>query len=435
MNERDSEIIAALLQQCGYTITRHENNADVIIVNTCSVREKAEDKAVGKLRLLTARRKKEPGRPIIGAVGCMVQRMQSDIFRKVPGLDFALGTARLAGIAGAVANAVAGKRGFMDASGEDPGRGGDAHIGGKISAFINVLQGCNRHCSYCIVPEVRGNEWSRPAQEIIAEAAALVKGGTKEITLLGQSILSYGRADRVWDEGYTSRKGFAGPFPRLLEALNSIEGLKRLRFTSSHPSGCTDELARALSELPAVCPHVHLPVQSGSDRILELMNRGYTIAEYRAAVERLKALVPHIAVTTDIIVGFPTETKEEFGLTGRLMDEIGFDNSFIFKYSPRPGTKAFSLEDDVSAAEKLRRNHVLLEAQNRRSLVLNQRWVGKECSVLVEGPSRRNANRLTARTATNLIAVFDAFAGARPGDMATIKIIRAEAQTLYGVMR
>ena len=435
MNERDSETAAALLQQRGYTITNRENAADIIIVNTCSVRAKAEDKAVGKLRLLCARREKGPGCAVIGATGCMVQRMQAGIFRKVSGLDFALGTSRLAGIADAVDNAIAGRKPFLDAGGENPGRRGDAHLEGKISAFINVLRGCNRHCSYCIVPEVRGNEWSRPAREIIAEAVALVRNGTKEITLLGQSILSYGRANRVWDEGMFSPKGFLEPFPRLLEALNGIEGLERLRFTSSHSSGCTNELARAFAELPTVCPHIHLPMQSGSDRILKMMNRGYTVAEYRAAVERLKTLVPRIAVTTDVIVGFPTETDEDFDMTGRLMDELEFDNSFIFKYSPRPGTRASSLEDNVSAAEKLRRNHVLLEAQNRRSLALNQRWVGHKCGVLIAGPSRRNAKRLTGRTATNLIAVFDDSAGAQPGDMTTIQITRAEAQTLYGVMR
>jgi len=432
MNERDSEMISALLQRAGFAVASRENNADIIIVNTCSVREKAEDKALGKMRLLVAGRKKERKQLMVGAVGCMVQRMKNEIFRKVPGLDFALGTGRLAAVGDAIQKVLAGQRPVIDvATGKFSCETG-THLDDNISAFINILYGCNRHCSYCVVPEVRGSEWSRGAPEIISEAVELVRGGTREITLLGQSILTYGRANDVWPGGEKSKKDFKEPFPRLLEALDSISGLKRLRFTSSHPSGCTGELALCFSELPTLCPHVHLPLQSGSDRILKLMNRGYTAEEYRAAVGCLRQSIPHIAVTTDIIVGFPSETKEDFDLTRAFMDEIGFSNAFIFKYSPRPGTKAAGLKDDVSESEKLRRNHIILEEQNRHSLKMNRLLLGRECEVLVEGQSRRNPHRWSGRTGTNILAVFEKPDNYRPGDLVRIKIDRAEPQTLYG---
>lgn len=433
MNERDSEMTAVLLQRAGYQITNRESAADIIIVNTCSVREKAEDKAIGKLRLLVAGRKKWQKQLVIGAVGCMVQRMKADIFRKVPGLDFALGTAHLSAAGDAIQKVLAGQKQIIDVTLGKLNCEIDTHFEDKVSAFINVLYGCNRHCSYCVVPEVRGGEWSRAAREVIAEADELVHRGTKEITLLGQSILAYGRINEVWRDGEKSPKGFTEPFPRLLEALDSINGLKRLRFMSSHPSGCTAELVRAYAELPTVCPHIHLPLQSGSDRILKLMNRGYTTEEYRAAVARIRRSVPDIAITTDVILGFPSETKEDFDLTRAFMEEIGFSNAFIFKYSSRPGTKAAQMTDDVSESEKMRRNQVILEEQNRLSREMNQVLLGRECEVLVEGRSKRNPNRWSGRTDTNILAVFEKPDGCRPGDIIQIKINRAEAQTFYGM--
>ncbi|MDO9542821.1 MAG: tRNA (N6-isopentenyl adenosine(37)-C2)-methylthiotransferase MiaB [Kiritimatiellia bacterium] len=432
MNERDSEMTAVLLQQAGYQVTNRENSADIIIINTCSVREKAEDKALGKLRLLIAGRKNERQQLIIGAVGCMVQRLKNDIFRKVPGLDFAIGPARLAVIDNVIQKVLSDRRPLLDVSAGELICETDTHLDGKASAFINILYGCNRHCAYCVVPEVRGSERSRPAHEIISEAVGLIQKGTKEIILLGQSILAYGCANQVWEKEQKSKKGFAEPFPRLLEALDSINGLKRLRFMSSHPSGCTDEFARAYSDLPTVCPHIHLPLQSGSDRILKLMNRGYTTDEYRAAVARIRGSAPNIAITTDIIVGFPSETKEDFDMTRAIMEEIGFSNTFIFKYSSRPGTKAAEMTDDVSESEKLRRNHIILEEQNRHSLKMNQLLLGRECLVLVEGKSKRNPSRWSGRTDTNILAIFEKPADCRPGKFVQIKIDRAAAQTLYG---
>ncbi|MBU4365956.1 MAG: MiaB/RimO family radical SAM methylthiotransferase [Verrucomicrobia bacterium] len=461
MNERDSEMIAVLLQRHGYALAERESQADAVIVNTCSVRAKAEDKAIGKLRMLIAARQEHPDR-IVGVVGCMVQRLKEELFRKVPGLDFAVGThvlARVPAILAAVraglsadlsadvsgealaktealakgeALAKAGRRAILNVAPADDPYDGHTHLPGEISAFVNILFGCDRHCAYCVVPEVRGGEWSRPARDVIAEVRQLVAHGVKEVTLLGQSIMAYGRQTSVWEAADRSPRGFTEPLSRLLEALNDITGLCRLRFTSGHPCGCTAELARAFAELPAVCEHLHLPLQSASDRILQRMHRGYTAGDYRAAVRRLQAAAPRIVLSTDVIVGFPTETPEEFDMTRAFLEEIGFDNVYIFKYNPRPGTPAAQWSDDVSAKEKLRRNHALLEDQGRRSQAFHQAFVGQACEVLVEGPSLRNEARWSGRTRQNILAVFEALPLLKAGDLVMLRIAQATAQALYG---
>ncbi|MBU4200120.1 MAG: tRNA (N6-isopentenyl adenosine(37)-C2)-methylthiotransferase MiaB [Verrucomicrobia bacterium] len=434
MNERDSERIAVFLRRRGYVLTRWEAEADVIIVNTCSVREKAEDKALGKMRLLIASKEEHPDR-IVGAVGCMVQQMGRGIFRKARGLDFAVGTRRLARVPEVLEAVRAGRRPIFDV-GEEGGREDQGvHEAGRVTAFTSILFGCNRHCSYCVVPRVRGAEWSRPAADIIDEIRTLVHHGLKEVTLLGQSIMSYGRANLVWTDGYRSALGFTESLPQLLEALQGIPWLERIRFTSGHPSGCTLELIRAMAELPSVCEHLHLPLQSGSDRILDRMNRGYSAADYHNAVRRLRAALPKVAITTDVIVGFPSETLDDFEMTRALMSEIGFDNAFIFKYNPRPDTPAACWPDNVPEKEKLRRNHVLLDEQNRCCLALNQALVGNEVQVLIEGQSRRNAARWTGRTRTNKIVLIDASSALRRGDLLTVRIDNAKIQTLYGTVK
>lgn len=437
MNERDSERVAALLVKHGYEIASSEADADVIIVNTCSVREKAEDKAVGKLGLMVASRKKRPGL-VVGAMGCMAQRRKEELLRKVKGLDFVVGTSRFSSIP-AVLSAVAGGRGPVVDVLED--REDDvslaSHVAGSVSAFITILLGCNRRCAYCIVPDVRGPEWSRAGSDIIKEAETLVQNGVREITLLGQSVMSYGRRNDVWPEDYVSPGGYLEPLPRLLEALDSIPGLARIRFTSGHPSGCSEELARAMSELSSVCEHIHMAVQSGSDRILEMMGRGYSADDYRTAVARLRAAMPDIAITTDVIVGFPSETEDDFEKTRAFLQEMSFDNAFIFKYSPRPGTRAAQWDDNVSDEEKLRRNHVLLEDQDIRGSLINNRLVGRELELLVEGPSLRDKQRWCGRTRTNKTTIFekpDARDDIKPGCVVSAEINRAMPQTLYGVL-
>ena len=434
MNERDSESVAALLLAHGHEAASLETEADVIIVNTCSVRAKAEHKALGKLGLLVAGKREFPGRRV-GVMGCMAQRMKEAAFRKVPGLDFAVGTHRLANVPGILERVMKNGGPVLDAGeGEEQWEALAGHVatGSGVSRFVNILFGCSRRCSYCVVPAVRGEEWSRPAAAVMAEVKRLADSGVREITLLGQSVMSYGRAQAVWADGPVSRRGFQEPFARLLEAVNDVEGIRRIRFTSGHPSGCTDELARAMKELPAVCEHLHLPLQSGSDRILGLMRRGYAADDYRRAVERLRAAVPGMAFTTDIIVGFPTETADDFEKTRQLMEEIRFDNAFVFKYSPRPGTPAAEWSDDVPADEKARRNQVLLADLDRRAMVRHQALIGREVEVLVEGTSLRNESRWAGKTRTNMTAVFEPVDGLAPGALVRIRLTRATPQTFYG---
>ena len=432
MNERDSERMRSLLAMRGHMISDLEEGADVLIVNTCSVRAKAEEKAIGKLGLLIAAKRQNP-HLIVGAAGCMVQRMKDGIFDKVKGLDFAVGTGGLSKLCDILESVKAGNGRALDIERRsDTADTMSAHEDNGLSAFITVLEGCNRGCSYCVVPEVRGPEVSRPAHEVLREAGLLVAGGTREITLLGQSVLGYGRTNPVWEPGHVSAMGFKEPFPRLLEALCKVPGLDRIRFTSSHPSGCTDELAVAISDLDQVCEHIHLPLQSGSDRILKLMNRGYAVAQYRAAADRVRARNSGMSLTTDLIVGFPSESVDDFEMTRRLADEIGFDNAFIFKYSPRPGTLAGEFTDDVSYEEKLRRNHALLKDLDARGMQNNAKLVGTEVEVLVEGPSLRDKRRMSGRTRTNKIVVFPGEDGAGIGRLVRVLIERATPQTLYG---
>lgn len=433
MNERDTEAVGALLVRHGHSVATEESLAGLVIVNTCSVRGKAEAKALGKLGLLVAGKRHNPDR-IVGSTGCMVQRLGESVFDKVPGLDFAVGPNRLPMIPAIIDLVKAGKGPVLDV-GSERGREADVltgHADSGVSAFVNILLGCNRRCSYCIVPAVRGAEWSRSAESVVAEVKGLAAGGVKEVTLLGQSVLSYGRSNAVWPAEEAPSCGYREPLIRLLAAVDAVPGIERVRFTSGHPSGCSTELACAMQELPTVCEHIHLPVQSGSDRMLKLMRRDYTTDKYRRAVDRLRGAMPGIAVTTDVIVGFPTETAEDFEMTRDFMEEIGFDNAFIFKYSPRPATPAAELVDDVSGEEKLRRNKVLLKDQETRGLKINGGLAGSTVEVLVAGVSARNPARWSGRTRTNKITVFEPRDGLKEGDLVKVNVSRGGPQTLYG---
>jgi len=434
MNERDSEAIGALLIKHGNTPTPREWEADLVIVNTCSVRKKAEDKALGKLGLLVAGKGDHPER-IVGAMGCMVQRLRNSIFERVPGLDFAVGTHSLSNLPNVVDLVTRKNTPVIDA-GDGKEECPDVlsiHEQCAVTAFVNILLGCDRRCSYCVVPSVRGQEWSRPAEHILEEIREMVSSGVREVTLLGQSVMSYGRRNEVWPNAHASPRGFKEPLARLLEAVNTIQGIERIRFTSGHPSGCTPELVQAMAELPAVCGHLHLPLQSGSDRILKMMRRGYTVDDYRRAAARLRKTIPGIALTTDVIVGFPSESAEDFDMTRKIMAEISFDNSFIFKYSSRPNTAAAEWNDTVSPEEKLIRNKNLLAEQNKRSTAINRELIGTVVEVLATGCSKRNPSRWSGRTRTNKIVVFEPPEGIRPGTTLKVDIERAGAQTLYGI--
>ncbi len=432
MNVRDTEAVSMLLARHGLIPVKDEALADVVIVNSCSVRGKAEDKAIGKLQMLAFSKRERPSR-MIGVMGCMVQRLQGELFKRVAGLDFAVGPRRFSRIPALIDRIAGGERHLLDVGvGEEDLEVLSGHDEEDVSAFVNILLGCDRRCAYCIVPDVRGPEWSRPADGIVKEIASLVRSGIKEVTLLGQSVMRYGLTNPVWGADAASQRGFTESFVRLLEALNDRTGLKRLRFTSSHPSGCTRELATAMRDLPSLCPHLHLPLQSGSDRVLQRMRRGYSAAGYIEAVERLRAAVPAIGLTTDIIVGFPGETADDFEQTRRVMAAVGFDNSFIFKYSPRPGTPAADWPDDVPEEEKRRRNQVLLEDQDRIGQQINDALVGSTLEVLAEGESLRDATRWSGRSGCNKIVVFTPVGDCAAGDILSIKIDRAMPQTLYG---
>ena len=451
MNVRDSEAVEALLNAAGHVRVEEERDAELVIVNSCTVRDMAERKAIGKCgNLLAAKegrgRQAECGRPrLVGLMGCAVKRLGADVFKALPGLDFAVGPRRFGFVPLLVERCLAGETHLLELpDDEDIPEGLDAHVDpdadaagfARFQSYVTVLLGCDNRCSYCIVPDVRGHEYSRPAREVVAEVGALARRGVREVCLLGQSVLRYGLRTPAWTAADApSPGGYAEAFPRLLEALNDIPGLQRIRFTSAHPKGCTDELVRAYRAFPKVCRHLHLPVQSGSDRVLAAMGRRYTRAEYLAALAKLRAFDPEFAITTDVIVGYPGETEADFEATRALMEEAGFDNAFVFKYSPRPGTRSAALADDVPAAEKERRDQVLLADQQRRGLARNARLVGTVREVLVEGPSLRNAARWSGRDSGNRIVVFDPAPGLAAGDLARVEITEAHPQILLGRLR
>ena len=425
MNVRDSEAVEAMLLAAGHTKATGEDDAELVIVNSCTVRQKAEEKAVGKTGNLCAAGK------LTGLMGCAVKRLGEDVFKRLPKLDFAVGPRAIGLIPKIIAD---GRYPRLELGDDMMSQALASHVEGGVQAFVTILVGCDNRCSYCIVPDVRGHEYSRPAREVVAEVRALVENGVKEVCLLGQSVLRYGVRNPAWfDSDPPSPGGYREAFPRLLEALAAIPDLKRIRFTSAHPKGCTDELMRAYREFPQVCRHLHLPVQSGSDRILEDMGRHYTRAEYLAAVAKLREFDPEFALTTDVIVGYPGETEADFEATRSLMQEAGFDNSFVFKYSPRPGTRSAAKPDDVPKAEKERRDQVLLADQEARGLARNSRLVGTVREVMVEGPSKRNKARFSGRDSGNRIVVWDVSPDSPPlrtGEMVKLRIIDAHAQIL-----
>ena len=448
MNVRDSEAVEALLLAAGHEKAVGEADADLVIINSCTVRQKAEEKAVGKAGYLCSTGK------VVGLMGCAVKRMGEQVFARLPKLDFAVGPRRFGLIPRLLDRIAAGERRILEVGDDDVPLGLDAHpdiaragTSAQFQSYVTVLLGCDNRCSYCIVPDVRGHEYSRPAREVIAEVRCLAERGVKEVCLLGQSVLRYGVRNRAWAEDEPNPHGYTEAFPRLLAALNEIPCLERIRFTSAHPKGCTDELVRVYRECPKVCRHLHLPVQSGSDRILAEMGRHYTRAEYLAAVGRLRAFDPEFAVTTDVIVGYPGETEADFEATRSLMEEAEFDNAFVFKYSPRPGTRSAALEDDVPTAEKERRNQLLLADQETRGLRRNEALVGTVREVMVEGPSKRNRARWSGRDSGNRIVVWDIGGadttkltqsgdGLRPsqkiGTLLRVKITEAHPQILVG---
>jgi len=436
MNERDSESVAAALLDSGFEMTDLESEADIMLFNTCSVRDQAERKAVGKIGIVKKLKRKKPDL-MIGVLGCMAQSKKDELLVELPHVDFVVGTDQIHNLVDIVKTELANRRQIVNADIDSEGEGLEA-MGGHIidndrddkktavSAYISLMRGCNRFCSYCIVPYVRGREKSRELKSVIKEASGLVGQGIKEIVLLGQNVAAYGLDGRLKAEPGES------PFADLLTELNKIKGLERIRFISPHPSCFNDKVIEAVTSLPKVCDNIHLPLQSGSDRILKAMNRGYTAEDYLNIVNRLKKGSPDITFSTDIIVGFPGETQQDFDLTREMFNKVGYCNAFIFKYSPRRGTKAADLDDSVAQKDKEERNHILLADLKELTSEDNAKMVGKKVSVLVEGESKRNSERWFGRTTTNKTVVFTPDDTILVGDIIEIIVEKSTSVTLFG---
>ena len=458
MNERDSEQVAHSLITRGYERVAHEAEADVVLLNTCSVRDMADQKALGKMGMLGRLAKDRP-HVVFGFLGCMAQARGASLLKNMPYVDLVVGTQKFHRVADYVEELVAKKIGGARPPGAPSGCRSAASLPmddprfsivdiaeepgsqetireqqlatRQATAFVSIMQGCNMHCTFCIVPQTRGQERSRSISEIVREVRALVDQGVKEVTLLGQIVNLYGRHDLPALAGVDDPGHKKSPFVQLLEAVHEIDGLERLRFTSPHPIGFRDDLIEAFARLPKLAEHVHLPLQSGSNRILKNMHRAYTAEKYVDLVHRIQQAREGTAITTDIIVGFPGETESDYRQTRDLVEKIQFDNAFIFRYSPRRDTPAAEMPEQVNERIKEERNHDLLSVVNESARRAGERLVGRNVEVLCEGPSKTNPARLTGRTRTNKIVVFeggDDFVGG----MVEVMIKRANGFSLYG---
>ncbi len=431
MNERDSEAVAAQLVAKGYTLAGGEATADVILLNTCSVRDMAEQRALRKMENLVAELRRTRPAAVFGFLGCMAQSRGQELLDRLPDVDLVVGTRKFHRTADYLDDILAGRRGRVLDVEEEPGSEGAVRehlLGGNgkksVSAFVSIMQGCNQYCTFCIVPYTRGAERSRSTAGIVEECRELVGQGVKEITLLGQIVTSYGKRD------IPARDGKSG-FVQLLEAVDALEGLERIRFTSPHPKGYGEDLVAAYGRLPKLAPSAHIPVQSGSDRVLKLMHRGYTRRRYLDLVQSLRSVQPAIGLSTDFIVGFPGETEEDFDQTLSLAREVEFDQAFIFKYSERRDTPAAAMPDPVPLELREERHARLLELVNQIAARRYQGFVGRRVQVLVEGPSKKNAARLTGRTGCNRIVVLDGDERLR-ACLVDVRVTRAGSFTLYG---
>jgi len=435
MNERDSEQVAHSLIARGYERADNEQEADVVLLNTCSVRDMADQKALGKMGMLGHLAHERP-HVVFGFLGCMAQACGASLLKNLPHVDLIVGTQKFHRVADYVDDALERKLtramedprfSIVDVDEESGSQSTIRHqqlAPKQATAFVSIMQGCNMHCTFCIVPQTRGAERSRTIEQIVAEVRELVSRGVKEVTLLGQIVNLYGRHE-------FSKIGNKSPFVQLLDAVHEIEGLQRLRFTSPHPIGFREDLIDAYGRLPKLVDHLHLPVQSGSNRILKAMHRTYTAEKYADLVRQIRDARKGIGITTDIIVGFPGETEDDFNQTRALVEEIKFDNAFVFRYSPRRDTPAAGMAEQVDERIKERRNHHLLEIVNESARRINERLVGRTLEVLCEGPSKTNPSRLMGRTRTNKIVLFEGpeeFVGV----LVDVRIERATGFSLYG---
>jgi len=425
MNTLDSDLILSRMQAQGYVPTEVREDADVILFNTCSVREHAEERALSNAGMVQRLKKLRP-ELVVGVVGCMAQNRQDRLFQQLPHVQLIVGPRHMGAIPRLVEEIrSSGQRRIAVADFDDEFIDGADAVQSRASqaqAYVKAMEGCDLSCTFCIVPTTRGAEVSRPPERIVEEVRRLAAAGTVEITLLGQTVNSYGK-------GLKPSCDLGG----LLHKVSAVEGIRRIRFITSHPSFVRPSLIEAMRDLPKVCKYLHIPVQSGSNRILKAMRRGYTVERYRDICDTLRAEVPGIEIASDFIVGFPGETAEDFDQTVALMEQTRLQNSFVFKYSPRPGTDAASLTDDVPEEEKKRRNQTLLELQERISLDRNRVRIGQKLEILVEGISKRDPHRQTGRTDTHQIVNFEAGRDLA-GTFVPVEITGASPVALSGVL-
>jgi tRNA-2-methylthio-N6-dimethylallyladenosine synthase len=435
MNERDSEQVAHSLIERGYERADNELEADVVLLNTCSVRDMADQKALGKMGML-GRTAHERPHVVFGFLGCMAQARGSSLLKNLPHVDLVVGTQKFHRVADYVEDLRQRKAtramddprfsivDVEDEAGSQSTIREQQLVAKQATAFVSIMQGCNMHCTFCIVPQTRGSERSRTIEQIVDEIRALVSQGVKEVTLLGQIVNLYGRHEFPKIDNKS-------PFVQLLEAVHEIDGLERLRFTSPHPIGFREDLIDAYRHLPKLTDHLHLPAQSGSNKILKAMHRTYTAEKYVDLVRRVRDARRGIAITTDIIVGFPGETEADFRQTRELVEEMQFDNAFVFRYSPRRDTPAAEMAEQIDEVIKERRNRDLLELVDQSALRINDRLVGRTLEVLCEGPSKTNRSRLMGRTRTNKIVHFEG-PDEVVGTLVDVQIERASGFSLYG---
>jgi len=442
MNERDTEQVARMFVEGGYTLTETEKDADAILINTCSVRDQAEQKALGKMGIMGAERQKR-AHVVYGFMGCMAQSRGQELFERIPHLDVVVGTQKYHRVFDYV-DGILKRR--MEARMDDPAFSlhgtsvcdvaEEEHSQNTIrdhlpkaknaSAFVSIMQGCNMRCSFCIVPDTRGKERGRPISDVVKEVRFLVGQGVKEVTLLGQIVNLYGRTEFPKLDGKS-------PFVQLLEAVHDVEGVERIRFTSPHPIGYRDDLVEAFRYLPKLMPHIHFPMQSGSDRILKAMRRPYKNEKFIEICEKMKAARPGLAITTDIIVGFPGETEEDFQATVDVVEKLEFDNAFVFRYSKRKDTPAADMAGQIEEKVKEERNQRLLEVVDRFAKAKNAAIVGTVQEVLCEGPSKNNPNTLSGRTPQNKIVIFEGDVARLTGEILDVKVESSTGFTTYGV--
>jgi tRNA-2-methylthio-N6-dimethylallyladenosine synthase len=423
MNEYDSERVAGLLRDRQYELTDDASAADVILLNTCAIREKAEEKVFSKLGELKRLKATRPGL-VIGVMGCMAQLQQATIFRRAPQVDLVFGSPAIARVGDLVERARREGRPVLE-TGEAPLVKITAKppTADRLKAFVTVMEGCEKHCTFCVVPRTRGRERSHPPAAIVAEIEELVAGGCREVTLLGQTVNAYGR-DLVP----------ATDLAELFARVNDVDGLERIRFTTSNPYNLTPRLIRAMREVPKVCEWFHLPLQSGSDTVLERMNRGYTRAHYLDLIAALRDAEPAMAFSTDIIVGFPGETEADFEATVEMIERVGYDNVFVFRYSRRPGTPAATMPEQVADDVKADRNRRLLEVVERVTGARSARLAGRTMEVLVDGVSRRNPGELAGRTRCNRVVNFDGQGQVAVGDTVHVRVTDALPHSLRGTL-